>query len=264
MGRPVEVLERIAQSGEAVFAFDGNDLIILWNKACERLLGRPAYQVLGRRCYDVLCGRDVHGNRYCGASCPITSQARSHPEEELHTFLIDVPVAGGGIKRVSATPFAISGGHPSLATIVHVLRDPDAQASALEQELAEAVDESPSPRSSLRTAAGEVASLTDREQEILRKMAQGLTTDGIAADLFISPVTVRNHIAKILSKLDVHTKLAAVAFAYQHGLVGPDSRTLPSFQPSRESAAPAKKTAVPAKKAAARAKTPAKGGARSR
>lgn len=229
MSRPVEVLERIARSGEAVFAFDANDLIILWNKACERLLGRPAYQVLGRRCYDVLCGRDTYGNRYCGVSCPVSSQARTHPSEELHPFLIDVPVEGGAARRVSVTPFVISGGHPSLATMVHVLRDPEAPSSALERELADAVEESPSPRKSLRTAAGEVASLTDREQEILLKMAQGLTTDGIAADLFISPVTVRNHIAKILSKLDVHTKLAAVAFAYRNGLVGSDPRGLPTF-----------------------------------
>ncbi len=263
MSRPVEVLERIAQSGEAVFAFDGNDLVILWNKACERLLGRPAYQVLGRRCYDVLCGRDVHGNRYCGVSCPVSSQARTHPNEELHTFLIDVPVAGGATRRVSVTPFAISGGHPSLATIVHVLRDPEAPASPLERELAEAVDEGPTPRPALRTAAGEVASLTDREQEILRKMAQGLTTDGIAAELFISPVTVRNHIAKILSKLDVHTKLAAVAFAYQHGLVGPESRALPSVTdlPRQKPRAP---QASPASKRSAGAKTSAKRSSRSR
>ena len=228
MAQPVEVLERIAKSGEAVFALDGNDLIILWNKACERLLGRPAYQVLGRRCYDVMCGRDVYGNRYCGASCPVSSQARRHPEDELHSFLIDVPLPGGGSRRLSATPFAISGGHPSLATVVHVLRDPEAQASALENELAEAVEEGPAPKPG-RGPAGTLASLTSREQEILRKMAQGLTTDGIAEDLFISPVTVRNHIAKILSKLDVHTKLAAVAFAYQNGLVSPEMRDLPSL-----------------------------------
>jgi DNA-binding CsgD family transcriptional regulator len=263
VSRPVEVLERIARSGEAVFAFDGNDLIILWNKACERLLGRPAYQVLGRRCYDILCGRDVYGNRYCSSNCPVSSQARTHQNEELHTFLMDVPVAGGSTRRVSVTPFAISGGHPSLATIVHVLRDPESHPSALERELADAVDEGPSPRPSLRTAAGEIASLTDREQEILRKMAQGLTTDGIAAELFISPVTVRNHIARILSKLDVHTKLAAVAFAYQHGMVGPDSRTLPTLPASPPEKKRASQAASPPRRSA-RPKTSTKRSSRSR
>jgi len=211
-----------------VFALDGNDLIILWNKACEKLLGRPAYQVLGRRCYDVLCGHDVYGNRYCGASCPVTTQARKHPEEELHAFMLDVPVPAGGMRRLSATPFAISSGHPLLATVVHVLREPDAGASALETELAAAVDEAPPPKAG-RRAPGTLSALTPREQEILRKMAQGSTTDGIAEELFISRVTVRNHIARILSKLGVHTKLAAVAFAYRQGLVGPDPRELPTL-----------------------------------
>jgi DNA-binding CsgD family transcriptional regulator len=258
MSQPVEVLERIAKSGEAVFALDGNDLIILWNKACEKLLGRPAYQVLGRRCYDIMCGRDVYGNRYCGASCPVTTQARRHPEDELHSFLIDYPMPGGGTKRLCATPFAISGGHPSLATVVHVLRDPESQASPLENELAEAVEEGPAPKPG-RGPAGTLASLTAREQEILRKMAQGFTTDGIAEDLFISPVTVRNHIAKILSKLDVHTKLAAVAFAYQNGLVSPEMRELPSLSRPAGRAPDATKPA----KAPAR-KKPAAAGARAR
>ena len=230
MSQSVEVLERIARSGEAVFALDGNDLIILWNKACEKLLGRPAYQVLGRRCYDVLCGRDVYGNRYCGASCPVSTQARKHPEEELHAFVLDVPVPAGGMRRLSATPFAISSGHPALATVVHVLREPDSGASALEKELAEAVEEAPAPKKTGR-AEGTLSVLTPREREILRKMAEGAATDGIAEELFISRVTVRNHIARILSKLGVHTKLAAVAFAYRQGLVGPDPRELPTLPP---------------------------------
>ena len=71
--------------------------------------------------------------------------------------------------------------------------------------------------------------LTDREQEILRRLARGLSTDAIAKELFISTVTVRNHVARILGKLEVHTKLAAVAFAYQHGLVGSGMPELPSL-----------------------------------
>jgi len=62
MPKAVDVLEQIAKSDDAVFAFDANDLVILWNKGCERLLGRPAYEVLGRHCYDIMCGRDAFGN----------------------------------------------------------------------------------------------------------------------------------------------------------------------------------------------------------
>ena len=48
---------------------------------------------------------------------------------------------------------------------------------------------------------------------------RGPVDGAIAKRLFIAPVTVRNHIQNILHKLDVHTKLAAVVFAYQHDLI---------------------------------------------
>jgi DNA-binding NarL/FixJ family response regulator len=54
------------------------------------------------------------------------------------------------------------------------------------------------------------AELTDREWEVLEAMKQGLTTDEIAARLFISPVTVRTHVSAILRKLHVETREAAL------------------------------------------------------
>jgi DNA-binding CsgD family transcriptional regulator len=223
MSRPVDALDQIAKSGDAVFALDANDLVILWNKRCEELLGKPAYQVLGKRCYDVMCGRDVFGNMYCCPSCPVSRQARTHAEDAVARFELDVPTAGGGKKRLAITTFAIRGVRSSPATLVHVLREPGTEASPLEHELADAVSDRPLPRSPVRAPEGQLARLTNREEEILKKMAQGLPTPVIAEQMFISPVTVRNHIAKILQKLDVHTKLAAVAFAYCHGLVSAES-----------------------------------------
>jgi DNA-binding NarL/FixJ family response regulator len=88
--------------------------------------------------------------------------------------------------------------------------------------------ETPWPKkSSQRNGSGPVGThrggsnsvLTPRETEILKLLAQGMTTPAIAAKLFISPVTVRNHVAAILNKLDVHSKLAAVIFAYRQRLV---------------------------------------------
>lgn len=223
MTRAVDALDQIAKSGDAVFALDGNDLVILWNKRCEELLGKPAYQVLGKRCYDVMCGRDVYGNMYCCPSCPVSYQARTHTEDPVGRFELDVATGDGHKKRLAITTFAIRGVRSSPTTLVHVLREPGTAASALEQALAEAVSDRPVPRSPVRPPEGQLARLTNREQEILRKMAQGLPTSSIAEQMFISPVTVRNHIAKILQKLDVHTKLAAVAFAYRNGLVPPES-----------------------------------------
>ena len=122
------------------FAFDANDLVILWNKGCEELLGRSAYQVLGRHCYDIMCGRDIYGNLYCCPNCPVTVQAREHPKDPVQRFELDVSTGDGGTRRVAMTTFAIPGPRPSLATLVHVIRIPGQTASPLEGELEEAVD----------------------------------------------------------------------------------------------------------------------------
>ena len=74
-------------------------------------------------------------------------------------------------------------------------------------------------RTSVTLSGGETVVLTAREKEILKCLADGMGTGAIAKKLFIATVTVRNHVQSILHKLDVHTKLAAVVFAYQHELI---------------------------------------------
>jgi len=63
------------------------------------------------------------------------------------------------------------------------------------------------------------ADLTRREREVLSCLARGEATEAIAQRLFVSPRTVRNHVANILDKLDVHSRLEAVTFAMRQGLV---------------------------------------------
>ena len=61
--------------------------------------------------------------------------------------------------------------------------------------------------------------LTTREIDVLRLLALGRTTPDIAAELFVSAHTVRNHISSILSKLGAHSKLEAVAVAARDGVI---------------------------------------------
>ena len=61
--------------------------------------------------------------------------------------------------------------------------------------------------------------LTDREQEVLELLAQGTTTTEIAARLFISQKTVKNHLAAIYDKLDVTDRTQAVIRAARLGIV---------------------------------------------
>jgi DNA-binding CsgD family transcriptional regulator len=68
--------------------------------------------------------------------------------------------------------------------------------------------------------------LSAREIEILRLVASGRSSKEIADAVFISPRTVTTHISNIFAKLDVHDRGAAIAQAYQRGILSPaDSET---------------------------------------
>jgi DNA-binding CsgD family transcriptional regulator len=61
--------------------------------------------------------------------------------------------------------------------------------------------------------------LTKREQEVLRHVAAGLTTQESARVLLVSPKTVDNHKQRIFNKLDVQSQAHAVAVAYRIGIL---------------------------------------------
>jgi DNA-binding NarL/FixJ family response regulator len=61
--------------------------------------------------------------------------------------------------------------------------------------------------------------LTLREVQVLRIVATGATNRGIAGQLFLSEKTVARHVANIFTKLDLSSRAAATAYAYQHELV---------------------------------------------
>jgi DNA-binding NarL/FixJ family response regulator len=77
--------------------------------------------------------------------------------------------------------------------------------------------------SQLRAPAQEA--LSERELEVLALIAQGLTNRGAADRLFISEATVKTHLLHIYAKLEVNDRAAAVAAAYERGLLTPRRRT---------------------------------------
>jgi DNA-binding NarL/FixJ family response regulator len=78
----------------------------------------------------------------------------------------------------------------------------------------------PAPTSGVPSA---LSVLTERELDVLRHMARGRTNAEIAADLFLSPATVKTHVARVLTKLDLRDRVQAVVVAYETGLVEPGS-----------------------------------------
>jgi DNA-binding CsgD family transcriptional regulator len=72
-----------------------------------------------------------------------------------------------------------------------------------------------------RVGPKDVGTLSKREQEVLRLIAQGLTNAEIAARLFISTKTAGDHVSAILAKLGVRSRTEAGAFALLHAGPGP-------------------------------------------
>ncbi len=76
----------------------------------------------------------------------------------------------------------------------------------------------PAPRPATQAAARLTGLLTDRECEVLRLVAAGLSNAEIADRLFISPATAKTHVAHLLTKLDARDRVQLVILAYQSGL----------------------------------------------
>jgi DNA-binding CsgD family transcriptional regulator len=68
-------------------------------------------------------------------------------------------------------------------------------------------------------ASGNTHRLTPREVQVLRLVAAGKTNAAIAAELLLSGRTVERHLSNIFTKLDLSTRTAATAWAYEHGLI---------------------------------------------
>ncbi len=76
-------------------------------------------------------------------------------------------------------------------------------------------------RAKARRPSDELASLTERESEVMALVAAGLSNDEIARRLVVSPATAKTHVSRVMSKLAVRDRAQLVVVAYEAGLVRP-------------------------------------------
>jgi DNA-binding NarL/FixJ family response regulator len=131
-------------------------------------------------------------------------------EDEVLWGAIEAGAAGFVLKEASAEEL--------IAATRAVARGGSWLDPAVTQRVLEVTRRTALPR---RREASRAGALTDREMEVLRRMATGASNPEIAATLVVSEATVKTHVGSIFAKLGVRDRAGAIVFAYQHGIAEP-------------------------------------------
>ncbi len=202
-----------------VFVVDEAGTIRYWNEGAARLTGYSASEVMGRRCSAVLCGTRS-GRTWCESSCRVR---RSVERGELpERVVVEVRTSAG--RRIPVGMTFLVHEEETGKSIAHVLEDDSRKAQMHEalRDIRSLVDDLEAPRL-CRTAPSESAPespradttrelsvLTRREVEVLRLLAEGLSTKDAGRRLGVSALTARNHIQHAVRKLGAHNRAQAV------------------------------------------------------
>ncbi|MGO8947188.1 MAG: LuxR C-terminal-related transcriptional regulator [Ktedonobacterales bacterium] len=212
----------VANTTDGAFAVNLRQSIMSWNAAAEELLGYTQKEVLGRTCGSILgiCGRprsDCDTERCYALANTIRGRLTPRTEVEVRT-------RAGDLRRLSMGVLTAHSSSGEMC-VVHVFHDITGKRRSQAEVSSEPVVGRFPPPVGLEpglydSGKGQASlQLTHREHEVLRLLAAGLTTSDIAANLSISPITVRNHVTKVIEKLEVRTRLQAVVAASRLGLI---------------------------------------------
>jgi DNA-binding CsgD family transcriptional regulator len=203
-------------SGDAAFAVDRRGVIVSWNLEAEKLFNQDAGAVLGQRCWKVMAGKDLYGNRYCCKRCPLMQMASDH--ESVHSFPVSFRTAANGWKRFTLHCLNVFRGNGE-GLLLHICNGIDEIPEYSDTEHSDS-DFTNHHHVTIRPSANNHrGALTNREHEVLALLAEGKSTRDIASLMCISPATVRNHIQRTMYKLHVHNRLEAVVTARHLDLV---------------------------------------------
>ncbi len=208
---------------DGVFAVDLQQRIVYWSPSAQRLLGYQPKDVLGRFCNEMVGGRDGRNFRFCRRNCPVMVNARRGRPTPDYDIMCTLP--SGETKWLNVS-IAIPKKSQGDVHVIHLFRDVGRRrqleefarkaSTALRTVLTEypngsVVEADPRP--------APLPKLSRREIEVLRLLAAGMSTSQIAKGLSVQQVTARNHVARLLSKLGVESRLQAVVYASQRRII---------------------------------------------
>jgi len=185
-----------------------------WDVVAEAGDGREALAVVDEHRPDVVL-MDIRMPHMDGleATREITAGASGAKVIVLTTFEVDEYVFEA--MRAGASGFVLKRVPP--AELIEAVRVVAAGESMLFPSSTRRVIE----RFAAPGSAADMPDLTEREGDVLRLLARGLSNGEIAVDLFVSVETVKSHVASILMKLGVRDRTQAVIVAYESGFVTP-------------------------------------------
>ncbi len=212
----IDLLENISNTADGVFAVDEDQRIVHWNSGAEMILGYSAKEMLGRFCFDVMNGLDEPPKEVCYLGCPIMDCAKGgYPTPGRD---VKVKAKDGTGRWLSMTHTYIRGKNLRLAAVVHIFRDITEGMEAIRtlERISREVSAYGVPAAAKAPEIHHHDELTEREKQVVTMLAQGEGTSDIAKKMMISNATARNHIQNVLVKLDVHTRLEAVAYVLRN------------------------------------------------
>jgi DNA-binding NarL/FixJ family response regulator len=121
--------------------------------------------------------------------------------------------------RYGASGFLVKDTEP--ADLVNAVRVVAAGDSLISPSMTRRLVEEFATRAKPSRPARELATLTDREREVLQLVANGHNNDEIAKTLYMSPATARTHVSRIMTKLGARDRAQLVVLGYETGLVRP-------------------------------------------
>ena len=124
--------------------------------------------------------------------------------------------------RAGAAGFLIKDTEP--ADLVQAVRIVAAGEALLSPRITRRLIADIAARPEPRSGEYRIDALTGREREVLVLVANGLSNEDIAARLFLSPLTAKTHVSRIMTKLDAHDRAQLVIVAYETGLITPGGR----------------------------------------